>query len=84
MRQQRNIFQTKEKDKTPEELSEVETGHLPKQELRVIKTIKEFRRMDAQSKKLYFLNKENIKNNQTEMKNTITDMESTRKNKQTK
>ena len=33
MRQQRNMFQTKEQDKTPEELMEVETGNLPEKEL---------------------------------------------------
>ena len=37
MRQQRDILQTKEQDKTPEELSEVEIGHLPKKEFRVMK-----------------------------------------------
>ena len=35
MGQQRNMLQTKEQDKTPEELSEVETGNLPKKEFRV-------------------------------------------------
>ena len=49
------MFQTKEKDKTPEkELREVEIGNLPDKEFRVImvKIMKELRRrMDAQSKK---------------------------------
>ena len=67
------MFQTKEQDKTPEELSEVEIGNPPKEEFRtvIVKMIKGLgRRMDAQSEKLVF-NKEleNIKNNQ--MKNTI-------------
>ena len=61
MRQQGNMFQTKEQDKTPEEeLSKVEIGNLPKKEFRVVikKMIKELgRRMDAQSKKLEVLNK---------------------------
>ena len=44
------MFQTKEKNKTPEELSEVEIGSLPENEFRVIiiKMNKELeRRMDA-------------------------------------
>ena len=37
MRQQRNIFQMKERDKTPEEgLSEVEVGSLSEKEFRVV------------------------------------------------
>ena len=48
---QRNIFQTKEQDKTPEEqLSDVEIGNLPKKEFRVmiVKMIQKLRkRMDA-------------------------------------
>ena len=55
MRQQRCKFQTKEEDKTPEEqLSEAETGNLPKKEFRVIiiKMIQELeKRMDGQSRK---------------------------------
>ena len=50
-----NIFQTKEQDKTTEQLSEMEMGNLPKKEFRVmiIKMIQELgKRMDAQSKKL--------------------------------
>ena len=55
----------------------MEIGNLPEKELRVmtVKMIKElWRRMNAQSEKLEVLNKEveNIKNNQTEMKITIT------------
>ena len=34
MRWQKNMFQTKEQDKSPEELSEVEIGNIPKKELR--------------------------------------------------
>ena len=70
MRQQRNLIQTKEHDKTPEEeQSEVEIGNLPEKEFRVmtVKLIKELgRSMDAEREKLVF-NKasENIKNNQT-------------------
>ena len=76
MRQQRDKFQMKEQDKTPEEeQNEVKIGNLPKKEFRkmVIKMIKElWRGMDEQSKKLEVFNKklENIKNNQKEKKNT--------------
>lgn len=76
MRQQRDKFQMKEQDKTPEEeQNEVKIGNLPKKEFRkmIIKMIKElWRGMDEQSKKLEVFNKklENIKNNQKEKKNT--------------
>ena len=74
MRQQRNIFQTKEQDKTPEdELSEAEINNLPDKKfwVMIIKMVKELeRRLDAQSEPLEVFNKEkeNIKKNQTEMK----------------
>ena len=78
------MFQTKEQDKTPkQQLSEVEIGSLPKKEFRVIiiKMNQELRkRMDAQSEKLQeVFNKEleNIKSDQTELKNTITKMKNT-------
>ena len=78
MRWQRNRFQTKEEDKTPEELSEVEIGNLPYREFKVmiIKMFKELRRrFDEQSENLeVFWKLENIKKHQTEMKNTITEM----------
>ena len=59
------MFQTKDKVKTLEELSEVEMeiGNLPEKEFRVmiVKMIKELgRRMDAQSEKLEGFNKEKI------------------------
>ena len=57
------MFQTKDKVKTLEELSEVEIGNLPEKEFRVmiVKMIKELgRRMDAQSEKLEVFNKETI------------------------
>lgn len=66
MRQQRNIFQTKEQDKTAEELNEVEIGNLSEKEFSVIivKMIEELEsRMDAQGEKLEVFNRENIKNN---------------------
>ena len=74
------MFQMKEKDKSPEEeLSEVEIGNLPNKEFKimVVKMIKGLgRRMDSQSEKLDVFNKEleNIKKNQKEMRNTITEM----------
>ena len=49
---QRNIFQTKEQDKTPEQLSEVETGSLPEKEFEVgiVKMIQDLgKRMEVQS-----------------------------------
>ena len=56
MRWQRNISQTKEQDKTPEEqLSEVEIGNLPEKDFRVmiVKMIQDLeKRMDAQSEKI--------------------------------
>ena len=72
------MFQMKEQDKTPEE-SDMEIGNLSKKEFRVmtVKMIKELgRRMDTQSEKSEIFNKEleNIKNNQTELKNTITEI----------
>ena len=42
MRQQRNIFQTNEQEKTPEELSEMERGNLPEKEFKDLR-----RRMNA-------------------------------------
>ena len=81
MRQKRNMFHTKEQDKTSEEqINEVEVGNLPEKDLRVmiVKMIQDLqKRMDAQSEKLQeVLNKEleNIKHNHTELKNTITEM----------
>ena len=83
MRQQRNRSQTKEQDKSPEELSEVEISNLPKKEFRVmtVKMIQDLgKRMQAQTKKIQeMFNKdlEDLKNKQTEMSNTITEMKNT-------
>ena len=60
MRQRRNMFQMKEQNKTPEEISKMETGNVPKKEFKVmiIKMTKELQnRMDAKSKKLEVLTK---------------------------
>lgn len=70
MRLQRNIFQMKEQDKTPKQLSDMEMSSYPR-EFRVIivKMSQELgKRVDTQSKKLHeVFNKEaeNIKNNQS-------------------
>ena len=51
MRQQRNMFQMKEQDKAPEELSEVEISNLSSKEFKVmiVKMVNELRRMDENS-----------------------------------
>ena len=71
----------KEQDKTPEEqLCEVEIGNLPKKEFRVmiVKMTQDLgKRTDAQTEKIQeIFNKEleDLKNKQTEMNNTITEM----------
>ena len=61
MRQQTSIFQMKEQDKIPEELSEVEMGNLPNRGFKVmsVKTFRELgRRLNEQSEKLKVFNKE--------------------------
>ena len=83
MRQQRNMFKTKEQDKTPEEKpSEVEIDNLLSRKFKVmiVKMFKQLRtKLDEQIEKLEVFNKEleNIKKNQAEMKNTITKMKNT-------
>ena len=73
MRRQRNTFQVREKDKTPEkELSETEMSNLPDREFkqRVLRMLTDLgRRIDELSENV---NKEmeDIKKNQSEMKNT--------------
>ena len=55
------MFQMKEQDKTPKELSEVEMGNLPSTGFKVtsVKTFRELgRRLNEQSEKLEVLNKE--------------------------
>ena len=80
MRQQSTMFQTKEQDKTiKEEISEVDISNLPNKDFKIM-MVKMFkglgRRLDKQSKKLEVLNKEleNIKNNQIEVNNTVTEI----------
>ena len=71
----------KEQDKAPEEeLNEGELDNQPKKEFRVmiVKMIQKLgRKMDAQIDKLGVFNRENIKNNQTELNNKITEVKNT-------
>ena len=56
-KQRKTYFKRKKKDKTPEELSEMEISNLPENVFKVmiVKMIKELKkRIDAQSKKLEF------------------------------
>ena len=77
MRRQRNTFQVREQDKTPEkELSETEMNNLPDREfkLRELMMLADLgRRIDELSENV---NKEmeDIKKNQSEMKNMILEM----------
>ena len=84
MRQQRNLFQTKEQDKNHEEqLSEMQIGNLPGKEFRVmiVKMIQDLRnRMEAQTKmtqEMFNKDLEEVKNKHKEMKNTITGKKNT-------
>ena len=57
------MFQIKDQDKSPEELSEMEIGKLPKKEFRIttVKMSKDVRRrLDTQSEKSEAINKEDI------------------------
>ena len=76
MRQQRNIFQTKEQDKTPGELSEVEIGSLPEKEFRVM-IVKMIQNLGSRMEKIQeMFNKdlEELKSKQTMMNNTINEI----------
>ena len=58
----------------------MEIGNLPEKEFRVmiVKMIQKLgRKMDAQIDKLGVFNRENIKNNQTELNNKITEVKNT-------
>src|SRR3712207_5417033 len=72
MRRQRNTFQAREQDKTPEkELNETEINNLPDRKLKqkVIRMLTDLgRRLDEQSENVN-KEQENIKKNQSEMKN---------------
>ena len=84
MRGQRNMFQMKQQNISPEEqLIKVEIGNLPEQEFRVmiVKMIQDIRkRMEEQIEKIQeMINREleDIRNKQTELNNTITEMKKT-------
>ena len=81
MKRQRTLHQKKEQDKTPEkQLNEVKTGNLPEKEFRImiVKMIQDLgKTMEAWIEKIQeMFNKdlEELKNKQTEMNNTITEM----------
>ena len=77
------MFQRKEQGKAPkEELTLVDLGNIPDKKFKVVivKMLKEFGiRLDEQIEKLEVINKEleNIKKNQTETNNTITEIKHT-------
>ena len=75
------MYQMKEQEKTPEkQLNEMEIGNLPEKEFRImiVKMIQDLGiRMEAKIEKIQeTINKdlEELKNKQTEMTNTITEM----------
>ena len=84
MKRQRAMYQMKEQDKTPEkQLNEVEISNLPEKEFRIkiVKMIKDLgKRMEAKIEKMQeMFNKdlEELKNKQTKISNTITEMKTT-------
>ena len=84
MKRQRAMYQMKEQDKTPEkQLNEVEISNFPEKEFRImiVKMIQDFgKRKEAKIEKMqemYNKDLEELKNKQTEMNNTITEMKIT-------
>ena len=78
------MYQMKEQDKTPEkQLNETEIGNPPEKEFRImiVKMIQDLgKRMEAKiekMKKMFNKDLEELKNKQTEMNNTITEMKTT-------
>ena len=78
------MYQMKKQDKTPEkQLNEVEIGNLPDKDFRImiVKMIQDLgKRMEAKIEKMQNMcNKdlEELKNKQTEMNNTITEIKTT-------
>ena len=78
------MYQMKEQDKTPEkQLNGVKIGNLPEKEFRImiVKMIQDLRkRMEAKIEKMQeMFNKDlgELKNKQTEMNNTVTEMKTT-------
>ena len=75
------MYQMKEQDKTPEkQLNEVEIGNLPEKEFRImiVKMIQDLgKSMEAKIEEMQEMSNkelEELKNKQTEMNNTITEM----------
>lgn len=56
MKQQRDMFQTKEQDRIPEKLSEVEIGNLTEKEFQevLVKVIQDLR-MEAQARRIEYM-----------------------------
>ena len=84
MKRQRAMYHIKEQDKTPEkQRNEVEIGNLPEKEFRImiVKMIQDLgKTMEAKTEKVQeMINKdlEELKNKQTEMNNSITEMKTT-------
>ena len=75
------MFPVRKPDKSPaEKLGDMEISNLPKKQFRVmiVKMIQKLgRKMYAQIDKLGVFNRENIKNNQTELNNKITEVKNT-------
>ena len=78
------MYHIKEQDKTPEkQRNEVEIGNLPEKEFRImiVKMIQDLgKTMEAKTEKVQeMINKdlEELKNKQTEMNNSITEMKTT-------
>ena len=80
MRRQRNLFQLKEQEKTPDKTTnKTEINNLPDKEFKalVIRILTELgKRIDEHSKN-FSKELEYIKKNQSELKNTITEMKNT-------
>ena len=81
MKRQKAMYQMKEQDKTPEkQLNELEIGNFPEKEFRImiVKMIQDLgKRMEAKNKKkqeMFNKDLEELKNKQTEMNNTITEI----------
>ena len=89
MKRQKAVYQRKEQNKSPEkQLKEVEIGTLPEKEFRImiVKMIQNFgKRMEAKIEKMQEMFKKDqeelnnkhlgeLKNKQTEMNNTLTEM----------
>ena len=82
MRRQRNMFKMKEQNKTTEEeLSKVKISNLPNKEFKImmIEMFDELRRRIDEHNENFNKKVENVKKNQTELKNIITKIKKTLK-----